>query len=332
VNSLPGEFELIERYFRPLAKAFPGAYGLNDDAAIIAPLPDHELVAKTDAVVAGVHFLSDDPADLVARKALRVNLSDLAAKGAVPRAYMLDLMLPNTITEEWIAGFVSGLAQDQEHYGVHLIGGDTNATPGPLTVAVAAFGDIASGRMIRRATASRGDTVFVTGTIGDAALGLAVLHGDAPELDAGAANFLIDRYRLPQPRVALGQRLPGLASAGIDISDGLLADLGHVCAASNVSAVIEAARVPLSGAACAAIAADPRRIAAVLAGGDDYEILFTAPPSALSMLAEISRELGVPITEIGRVEGAAIGGKAKVTVLDNRGKPLAFDREGWTHF
>jgi thiamine-monophosphate kinase len=332
MRSLPGEFELVECYFRPLARAFPGAFGLNDDAAVIAPLPDHELVAKTDAIVAGVHFLPGDPADLVARKALRVNLSDLAAKGAVPRAYMLDLMLPGTTTEEWIAKFVYGLAQDQERYGVHLIGGDTNATGGPLTIAVAAFGEVACGRMIRRSTACSGDTVFVTGTLGDAAIGLEVLRGNTAAPTASAASFLVDRYRLPQPRVALGPRLVGLASAAIDISDGLAADLGHVCAASRARAVIEAARLPLSGPARAALAANPRRLAAVLAGGNDYEILFTAPPSALAALAELARELDVPITAIGRVEGAAGGSKANVTVLDESGKPLAFDREGWTHF
>jgi thiamine-monophosphate kinase len=332
VRSLPGEFELIERYFRPLAKAFPGAFGLNDDAAVIAPPPDHELVAKTDAVVAGVHFLPDDPADLVAHKALRVNLSDLAAKGAVPRAYMLDLMLSRTVTEEWIAKFVYGLARDQERYGVHLIGGDTNATPGPLTVAVMAFGDIERGRMIRRSTACSGDTVFVTGSVGDAALGLEVLRGQAPNLDASAASFLVDRYRLPQPRVTLGHRLLGLANAAIDVSDGLLADLRHLCEASNVSAVIETLRVPLSAAARAAIGADPRRLATVLGGGDDYEILFTAPPTAASALAQLSRELAVPITAIGRVEAAPIGSKPQVMILDESGKPLAFDREGWTHF
>jgi len=332
VTSLPCEFELIERYFRPLAKAFPGAYGLNDDAAVIAPLPDQELVAKTDALVAGVHFLPDDPAELVARKALRVNLSDLAAKGAAPRAYLLDLMLPSTVTEEWIAKFVYGLAQDQERYGVHLIGGDTNMTPGPLTVAVMAFGDIERGRMIRRSTAARGDAVFVTGTIGDAALGLEVLHGRAPNLGASVANVLIDRYRLPQPRVVLGRRLLGLASAAIDVSDGLLADLRHVCEASNVSAVIETVRVPLSAAARAAIGADPRRIATVLTGGDDYEILFAAPPSVAGVLAELSEEVRVPITAIGRMEAAPIGSKAQVTMLDESGKPLALRREGWTHF
>ena len=200
-SGLPGEFELIARYFAPLAKGFPGAYGLLDDAAVITPAVGHQLVAKTDAIVGGVHFLPEDPPDLVAQKALRVNLSDLAAKGAIARAYMLDLMLPNTIGEAWIAGFAHGLALDQDEYGVHLIGGDTDSTPGPVTIAIMAFGEIPTGRIIRRGGACPGDAIFVTGTIGDAALGLDVLRGNLPQLDAASAGFLVDRYRLPQPRV-----------------------------------------------------------------------------------------------------------------------------------
>jgi thiamine-monophosphate kinase len=331
-SSLPGEFELIARYFAPLARGFPGAYGLLDDAAVIAPPPGHELVAKTDAIVGGVHFLHDDPPDLIARKALRVNLSDLAAKGAVPRAYMLDIMLPRTVTEEWIAAFARGLAQDQDAYGVHLIGGDTDSTPGPVAIAIMAFGDVATGQLIRRCGSHAGDTVFVTGTIGDAALGLEVLRGALPNLDTNAAGVLVDRYRLPRPRVTLGPRLMGLASAALDVSDGLLADLRHICEASGLAALIEGPRVPLSSAARAALAISPGRIATVLAGGDDCEILFTAPPTAMDKLAELSWTLDVPITAIGRMEPPSIGKGARVTVLDESGQPLTFERDGWTHF
>ncbi len=331
-STLPGEFELIARYFAPLAAGFPGAFGLLDDAAVIAPLPGHELVAKTDAIVGGVHFLPDDPPDLIARKALRVNLSDLAAKGAIPRAYMLDIMLPRTVTEDWIAAFAGGLAQDQDAYGMHLIGGDTDSTPGPVTIAIMAFGDVPAGRMLRRGGARTGDTVFVTGTIGDAALGLEVLRGESAHLDAEAATFLVDRYRLPRPRVTLGPRLVALASAAIDVSDGLLADLRHICEVSELAAVIEASRVPLSAAVRAALAANPERITTVLTGGDDYEILFTAPSAALDELTELSQTLDVPITAIGRVESPPIGRKARIRVLDGSGKALGFDRSGWTHF
>jgi thiamine-monophosphate kinase len=330
--NLHGEFELIARYFAPLARGFPGAFGLLDDAAVIASPPGHELVAKTDAIVGGVHFLHDDPPELIARKALRVNLSDLAAKGAVPRAYMLDLMLPKTVTEEWIAAFARGLADDQNEYGVHLIGGDTDSTPGPVSIAIMAFGDVAAGRMLRRGGARAGDTVFVTGTIGDAALGLKVLRGQLGNLDPKTADVLVDRYRLPRPRVRLGPRLIGTANAALDISDGLLADLGHLCEASELAAVIEAPRVPLSTAARAVLATHSGHITTVLTGGDDYEILFTAPPETVNGLTELSRTLDVPITAIGRMQSPSRGKQSQITVLDESGEPLLFDRSGWTHF
>jgi thiamine-monophosphate kinase len=330
--NVPGEFELIARYFAPLARGFPGAFGLLDDAAVIAPPSGHELVAKTDAIVGGIHFLHDDPPDLIARKALRANLSDLAAKGAVPRAYMLDIILPKTITEEWIAAFARGLAEDQNEYGVHLIGGDTDSTPGPVTIAIMAFGDVATGRMLRRGGARAGDTVFVTGTIGDAALGLAFLRDQLANLDTKAAHFLVDRYRLPRPRVRLGPRLIGIANAALDVSDGLLADLGHLCEASELSAVIEAPRVPLSTAARAVLATNSGHITTILTGGDDYEILFTAPLEAVNELAELSRTFDVPITTIGRMRAPSIGKQSQITVLDESLEPLVFDRSGWTHF
>jgi len=329
---LPGEFELIARYFAPLAKGFPGAYGLTDDAAVIAALPEHELVAKTDAIVGGVHFLLDDPPALIARKALRVNLSDLASKGAIPRAYMLAIMLPKTVNEAWIADFALGLAQDQKDYNVHLIGGDTDSTPGPLTIAITAFGDVPRERMLRRSGARDGDTVFVTGSIGDAALGLQALRGKLTGLGAHAAAFLADRYRLPQPRVTLGPRLIGLASASLDVSDGLLADLGHLCQVSELDAVIEAPRVPLSSAARSALGEDSGRIATVLTGGDDYEILFTARPEAADELRELSQALAVRITAIGRMASPPVGKGGRITVLDESGKILNVDRAGWTHF
>jgi thiamine-monophosphate kinase len=329
---LPGEFVLIARYFAPLAQGFPGAYRLSDDAAVIAPAAGNELVVKTDAIVAGVDFPPDERADLVARKALRVNLSDLAAKGAVPRAYLLDLILPGTIDEEWVAAFAAGLAADQAEYDLHLIGGDISGTDGPATIAVSAFGEAPIGRIIRRGGAAAGDLVFVTGTIGDAALGLAALRGELPAIDPATAAFLIDRYRLPRPRVALGPQLIGIASASIDISDGLVADLHHLCEVSRLSAIVEAARVPLSPAARAVITGDRRRLASALSGGDDYEILFSAPPSAAARLAELSRAFDVPVATIGHVVAPSQGEAPRVSIRDDRGRPLELASEGWTHF
>lgn len=332
IQGLPGEFELISRYFAPLSKGFPGAFGLRDDAAVIRPASGRDLVVKTDAIVGGVHFLSDDPPDLVARKALRVNLSDLAAKGAVPRAYMLDLMLPRDIQEAWIAAFARGLAEDQAEFGIHLIGGDTDSTPGPISIAIMAFGEVDIGRMIRRDGARAGDKIYVTGTIGDAALGLAALKAKLPGLNPASAQFLIGRYRLPSPPVRLGPRLVGLATASIDISDGLIADLRHVCEASAVAADIRSDHVPLSAPARSILAEDPGALRTVLSGGDDYQILFTAGPAAGGKITDLALELGVSITAIGEVTSWSGQRDQRITVLDAKGHPLMLGSEGWTHF
>lgn len=327
-----GEFEMIAKYFAPLSAGYPGAFGLLDDAAVISPSADHDLVAKTDAIVGGVHFQPDVPADLVARKALRVNLSDIAAKGAIARAYMLDLILPKDTTTTWVSAFARGLAADQRQYGVHLIGGDTNATPGPVTIAVTVLGEVPKGRMLRRNGARAGDLVFVTGTMGDAVLGLKASRGELPNLNGVAATSLTDRYRLPLPRVEVGPPLIDVATATIDVSDGLLADLGHICEVSEVSAVIKSKDIPLSVAAQQALSADPSLIAAILAGGDDYEILFTAPADAVSKIGEISRSTGVPVAAIGYIEETSRNTEARVTALDPDGTPMKIVNKGWTHF
>jgi len=330
-QGLPSEFELIARYFAPLASAFPGAYGLLDDAAVISPAPGNELIVKTDTIVGGIDFPPDSRPNVVARKGLRVNLSDLAAKGAVPRAYLLDLILPPTIDEQWIEDFAAGLSRDQAEYGIHLIGGDMSSTPGPITVAVTAFGEAPVGRIIRRGGAQRDDMIFITGTVGDAALGLLVLDG-ALVLDGTSSTFLLDRYRLPRPRVTLGPQLIGVATAGLDVSDGLVADLGHICEVSGLSAVIEAKSVPLSTAARVAISGDSRRLPTALTGGDDYEILFTAPAAAMGRIGDLSRLFGVPITPIGQMTPLSAGDQPSVMVLDDLGHRLEFVFAGWTHF
>jgi thiamine-monophosphate kinase len=322
-----GEFELIAAHFAPLAAGFPGAFGLRDDTASLSPPAGQDLVLTTDALVAGVHFLPDDPPDLIARKTLRVNLSDLAAKGARPLGYLLDAVFGPAIDDDWIAAFASGLAADQAEFGVSLLGGDTAATPGPTTLAITAIGTVAAGRMIRRSGAEPGDDIYVSGTIGDAALGLRVLDGRLPGLNEAAAEHLVGRYRLPQPRVALGPRLIGLASAAIDVSDGLVADLGHVAETSRCGAAIEAPRVPLSAAAAEALRGDAGLLAVMLGGGDDYEILFTAAPAAADALGRLAQELAVPLTRIGRV----VVGEG-VQVVDAEGRPIAVARAGWQHF
>ena len=321
-----GEFELIAKYFAPLASRTKGAFGLKDDVATLRLRKGEELVAKVDAIVEGVHFLrSDTPAD-VARKALRVNLSDLAAKGAMPRHYLLSLSLPAWAGNAWLAGFAHGLASDQKRYGVSLIGGDTTATPGALTISITALGTVASGKAIRRAGAKPGHLVFVTGTIGDAAAGLALLQGSRSKLRPAARAALIARYRVPEPRVALGPRLIGLASASLDVSDGLIADLGHIAEVSGVRIAVAADRIPLSSEYAAFWGNGTDALVRAATSGDDYEIAFTAPARARAAIAKASRGTA-RVTEIGRVERGA-----GAVLLDSHGKPLSVRRQGYTHF
>ena len=323
------EDRLIARYFKPLAK-HPGTFGFNDDAAAITPPAGHDLVLKTDGLIEGVHYFPDDPADQVARKALRVNLSDLAAKGARPLGFLLAIALPKGFSETWLADFARGLGEDAEAYACPLLGGDTDSTPGPTSISIAAFGALPHGTMVQRSGAKAGDHVFVTGTIGDAALGLLVRKGEAKswKLDAATREHLVSRYRLPQPRNALAAAVRQHASAAMDVSDGLVADLRKLCRASNVSADIEVARIPLSRAAGLALAADAALIDPILTGGEDYEILCTVPAAKIADLTNAAATAGVPITAIGRV----VTGDRPPCFLDCRGQPLAFVRPGYSHF
>ena len=321
------EFALIAELLAPLSEAAPGAFNLTDDAALVSLPEGRRLVIAKDMLVAGVHCLADDDPGLIARKLLRVNLSDLAAMGAAPHSYLLGLALPPATDDGWLRGFVGGLALDQASFGVRLIGGDTVSTDGPFTASLTALGEVRVGAELRRSAARPGDLVFVSGSIGDAALGLAVLNGGLPGLDESSEAWLRDRYHLPQPRIALGLRLSGLVHGLIDVSDGLMADLGHICAASGVAAEIDAARIPVSTAARAALALDAGLREKILGGGDDYELLFTAVSEAAAPLAAIARDLELPITAIGRiVEGGGM------TALDETGAPIDLASPGWRHF
>jgi thiamine-monophosphate kinase len=323
------EERLIARYLRPLATD-PGAFGLADDAAVLTPPPGCDLVLTTDGVIAGVHFFPNDPAEDIARKALRMNLSDLAAKGAKPLGFLLSLTLPGGTDEAWVAAFASGLGDDATRYGCPLLGGDTDRTPGPISVSIAAFGAVPRGQMVRRSTANVGDSVLVTGTIGDAALGVK-LRRDASlaahwQLGAALARHLEQRYLLPQPRSALAGAVLHYASAAMDVSDGLAGDLIKLCRASAVAADIDVARMPLSDAARATIAAEPALIETVLTGGDDYEIVLTLTPEKLSGFRAAADAAGVPVTEIGQI-GAGEGAN-----FTHDGTTLAFARASYSHF
>lgn len=324
-----GEFGRIERFFKPLAAGFPGARGLADDAAVFGVPAGKELVVTTDAMVAGVHFLpDDDPADIAA-KLLRTNLSDLAAMAAEPLAYTLVTALPRGLGEGWLAAFAAGLAADQERFGIALAGGDSVSTSGPITLSVTAFGLVPAGQAVPRWGGRAGDRLFVTGTIGDAALGLDLALGRRVVEDAAVRGPLLARLRRPDPRTTLGPRLAGLATAMLDVSDGLVADLGHLCAESGLSAVVEAATVPLSPAARTLAGGDSGALARLITGGDDYELLFSAPAEARSALRDLAAGTGVAVSEIGWLEAGEAGA---VAVLDADGAPLALPRRGWEHF
>jgi len=327
-DDISAEDRLIARFFAPIA-THPGALGLSDDAAFVKPPPGCDLVLKTDAIVGGVHFFSEDAAQSVASKALRVNLSDLAAKGARPLGFLLSLAIPKDIREDWLGGFAEGLRGDAVLFDCPLFGGDTDRTPGPVTVSIAMFGTVPEGTMVRRAGAKPGDRVFVTGTIGDAALGVALRSGKAKSwtLNDAQRQHLMSRYLLPQPRNALAEAVRSHASAAMDISDGLVGDFGKLCRASGVAAHINIASVPVSDAAKHVVGAEASALEVVLTGGDDYEIICTVPNEKTANFRVAAKAAGVPVTEIGEIrtgEGAQF--------IDAAGKPLAFKRASFSHF
>ena len=324
-----GEFEIIARHFAPLAAGLPGALGLLDDACVLTLPEGRALVATADGLVAGVHFRPQDRPEDVAAKSLRVNLSDLAAMGAEPLVYLVVLALDAAADDAWIEGFARGLAEDQRRYGIALAGGDTVATPGPLSVTITALGTVARERELRRSGAQPGDKIYVSGTVGDAALGLLALNGRLAGGDGGSFQPLVERYLRPEPRLKLGAALVGLAHAAADVSDGLVADLGHICDASGLGAEIEAARVPLSPATRALVAREPGLIETALTGGDDYELVVTAAAEDAAALAAVAERVGVPLTAIGRMVEAGAG---RVRVLAEDGRELALASTGYRHF
>ncbi len=322
MTSIPAEFQLIYKHFRPLAG--PGALALGDDAAVFTPPPGRQIVVAADAMVAGVHFLPDDPPELVARKLLRTNLSDLAAMGAAPLGYLLTVSVRRDTPDSWFASFAAGLAADQAEYGITLLGGDTTSTTGPTSLSLTILGTVAPGAALRRAGARPDDGIWVTGTIGDGALGLLAASGRLADED----GFLADRYRLPQPRLALGLRLGGIAAAAMDVSDGLVQDLGHLCRAAGLGATLRAALVPLSPAARAAVVADGGLLARCLTGGDDYELLLAVPPAREQALRDAAAACDVQVTLIGHFTEAA----AEVVVQGADGTPMELSAGGWSHF
>lgn len=318
-----GEFELIAKYLAPIAA--PGALGLLDDAAVLQPPAGHDLVLTKDALVASVHFFPDDPPDTIARKALRVNLSDLAAKGATPIGFMLGLGLPEGWTEPWLAHFTGGLRDDATTFNCPLFGGDTVKSAGALVLSITAIGMVPAGHMVRRDGGRPGDDLFVTGTIGDGALGL--IERQRQRAGATCDARLVDRYLLPQPRMALAPALLAHAHAAMDISDGLVGDATKLAVASVCGLEIEARDVPLSSAAKRMIAHTPSLLQTALTGGDDYEILAAVSPGSAALFCTAAKAAGVTLTKIGRLTDAKT-----INVRDESGLAMEFTAKSFHHF
>jgi thiamine-monophosphate kinase len=329
--TVASEEALIQGFLAPLAAGFPGAFGLKDDCACLLPPPGEDLVLTTDAVAEGVHFFSGDHAADVAWKALAVNVSDLAAKGARPIAYLMSLSFPEAPSEAWLQQFVSGLADAQTSFGIHLAGGDTDRRPGPVSISITAVGGVPAGRMVRRGTANPGDLLFLTGTLGDARLGLALRRD--PELaegfglDAAGAASVVRRYLRPRPRLGLREALLGSARAAMDISDGLAKDLERLAKASGLRARVKGRDLPFSSPMFQSLESRPEFFLTAVTGGDDYEILAAVPPGSKRGFVAAATAGEVPVTEIGLL----LPGEG-VEILDRDGQILRIEAPGWDHF
>ena len=331
--SRPSEFDFIKKYMRPLSKKESGGGLLLDDAAVLSTKEKQSLVVTMDTLVSGVHFLETTPPEFIASKILRVNLSDLAAMGANPEYYTLSISIPSnyrSFNEDWFKVFSSTLKQEQNTYGITLVGGDTVSTPGPLSLTITAFGSVKPGRALLRSKAIDGDIIFVSGFIGDAWLGLAILRGEKMNIDPSSINYVKKRYYQPTPRVNLGQQLFGLANSAIDVSDGLIQDLKHICNASKVSAFVNINDIPLSKALRPLIKRDSDLIKKAIAGGDDYELLFTAPPLHHRKISKLAETLDIPLTTIGQI--IPFDKNKTVTLLDKNGVELKLKTDGFQHF
>ena len=328
-----GEEAIIQGFLAPLAVGYPGAFGLRDDCAAITPTPGHDLIVKTDPIAEGVHFSADDRPEDIGWKALAVNVSDLAAKGATPRAYLMALSFPEAPSSDWMQRFAHGLGEAQAAFGMYLIGGDTDRRPGPITVSITVFGEVPTGAMVQRGSAKAGDLVYVSSTLGSAAIGLAVRRDPglaaAWGLDDAERAEVLGRLYRPEPRLQLAGPLRAYASAAMDLSDGLAKDLDRMCRASGCGALVRLADMPMSPGVARVVAADPARWTAVVASGDDYEMLATVPPADATAFERAVRA-AAPRLSMSCI-GAMVAGSS-VVIAQTDGRPLLLDRTGWEHF
>ena len=325
-GQLIDEFGVISKYFRPLTGGNAAALDLADDGAVIQSASGVEMVITCDALIAGVHFLEDSLPQMVAARALRVNLSDLAAMGASPVAYTLALMVPSGTPEKWFEDFASQLLEDQKRYGICLIGGDTVATPGPLSVSITAFGEVPCNSALTRSAAGVGDRIYVTGTIGDAALGLSALKGDLKQCDKETIGYFVNKFLWPEPRLSVGMGVRGIASAAVDISDGLLSDVNHICMASNVGAKIWEASLPFSSRAQPLVRVRPDLRSQLMGGGDDYELVLVVPEKNNQAFWQFLEGHSVVATEIGEITGGN-----GVYLVNEEGTSIKTEALGYKH-
>ncbi len=321
------EFDFIASKLRPLAGSFAGALNLEDDAAILKPEKGQEFVVTTDALTADVHFFATDPPQLIAQKCLRVNLSDIAAMGAAPYCYSLALMLPEKTSLTWLSEFCDGLRADQNSHNVHLSGGDTTSTRGRMSIAITMVGTVPVGKALKRSTARVGDDIWVTGTIGDAAMGLQALKNGLPSVDPAARDALIRRYYVPQPRNRIALALRDLATSAIDISDGLAADLGHICTASGVGAQVSASKIPVSDHVLSLLNTNAVHLETLLSGGDDYELMFTANSEKYSKISLLSKSFNLKVSKIGTLTA-----NPEIGFIDQDGASMKLSSNGFRHF
>ncbi|WP_068083065.1 thiamine-phosphate kinase [Polycladidibacter stylochi] len=331
-----GEFSFIKKYLAPLAQS-TGAAGLEDDAATLSPRNGYDLVISKDMLASQVHFFADDAPEDIAAKVLRVNVSDIIAKGAKPLGYFMGLGLPVTADDAFMGRFVDGLKRDMLRYGLDLLGGDTIKTgTGQLVISISMFGEVPTGRVVRRTTAQAGALLYVTGNIGDSALGLCLRRDDNAraqwQVDKSDIDYLLGRYLRPEPRIEAHEIIREYALASMDISDGLVADLGHMCQTSEVGAQVELSRIPLSHAGQRVVKLCPDAVETVVTGGDDYEVLMAVLPENASEFETAMRQCGVRVTQIGKfVESKVTFGSCEPVFYDNQ-QVVTFSKRGYAHF
>jgi thiamine-monophosphate kinase len=319
------EFGFIEKYLAPLATD-DGAFALTDDAAVFSCEEGKEIVIAKDAISEGVHFLPNTEPRLIAKKLVRVNLSDMAAMGANPKHYLMSAALNSKVDELWLKEFCESLAEEQKEFGISLLGGDTIKQSGPITLSMTMIGEVEKEKILRRNGAKIGDDIYVTGNLGNAAFGLKILQNTLKIEQNDAKSEFVGKYCLPNPQIGAGTALVGLISAAIDVSDGLLGDLSRICDCSGVGAEIYKNILPVSENATQLLERQENLWSLVLSGGDDYELLFTAAPAKAAEIEAISQKIDVKMTKIGQIKE-----KTGVNVLDSAGNIITFDNTGYKH-